>query len=172
MNLKSTQRLFPLYFARTFFPKTRNATNLSVLRRQPSMIFSRGHCDSVLSPDAKPITVTFVDSRTGTETVCTGREGENLVHLAHANDVRLEGACECSLACSTCHVILTEEAFEAIQEPPCEDEEDLLDLAFGLTATSRLGCQVKLDKSIDGTRVTLPSATRNFYVDGHTPKPH
>jgi ferredoxin len=168
MNNLTTKRSFPLFFARTLLKKP--PTNLLHFR-QPTTFF-RGHCDSLLSPDAKPVTVTFVDSKTGAESVCTGREGENLVHLAHANDVRLEGACECSLACSTCHVILTDDAFEAIQDPPCEDEEDLLDLAFGLTATSRLGCQVKLDKSIDGTRVTLPSATRNFYVDGHTPKPH
>ena len=84
----------------------------------------------------------------------------------------MEGACECSLACSTCHVVLEPAVFAAL-EPPGEQEEDLLDLAFGLTPTSRLGCQVKLDaKSMQGARVTLPKATRNFYVDGHKPKPH
>jgi ferredoxin-2, mitochondrial len=161
---KVSKRFFPLQFSRfCCFPS---------LRQSKSFFFYRHHCDSVLLPNAKSVTVTFVDSKTGRETICTGREGENLVHLAHANDIRLEGACECSLACSTCHVILTDDAFEALPDPPCEDEEDLLDLAFGLTATSRLGCQVKLTTSLHGTRVTLPSATRNFYVDGHTPKPH
>lgn len=51
-------------------------------------------------------------------------------------------------------------------------EEDLLDLAPFLQETSRLGCQVILTKELDGVTVTLPKATRNFYVDGHTPQPH
>lgn len=54
-----------------------------------------------------------------------------------------------SLACSTCHVILPEDLYEKMPEPE-EEEEDLLDLAFGLTSTSRLGCQVKIDKSFEG----------------------
>jgi ferredoxin len=56
--------------------------------------------------------------------------------------------------------------------PPNEDEEDLLDLAFGLTPTSRLGCQILLDKKLENAKITLPRATRNLYVDGHVPKPH
>lgn len=67
------------------------------------------------------------------------REGESLLEVAHNNGIELEGACESSLACSTCHVILNEEIYEALEEP-CEEEEDLLDLAYGLTHTSRLGC--------------------------------
>lgn len=63
-----------------------------------------------------------------------GKEGQNLVHLAHENDIDLEGACECSLACSTCHVILQEEVYDSLDEPT-DEEEDLLDLAFGLTET-------------------------------------
>ena len=42
----------------------------------------------------------------------------------------------------------------------------MLDMAFGLTDTSRLGCQVKLTKDMDGITATLPSATRNMFVDG------
>lgn len=48
----------------------------------------------------------------------------------------------------------------------------MLDLAFGLTQTSRLGCQVVMCKELDGLVVRLPAATRNFAVDGFTPKPH
>jgi len=48
----------------------------------------------------------------------------------------------------------------------------MLDMAPGLTATSRLGCQVVVTEAMDGLRVVLPTATRNFYVDGHKPKPH
>jgi ferredoxin len=53
-----------------------------------------------------------------------------------------------------------------------EEEDDLLDLAFGLTHTSRLGCQVIVTKEFEGTTICVPSATRNLYVDGHKPKPH
>jgi ferredoxin len=132
----------------------------------------RAHCDDAgLAADAARVSVVFVETRTGRETRCEGRVGENLVHLAHAAAVDLEGACECSLACSTCHVVLEPAAYAQL-EAPGEEEDDLLDLAFGLTATSRLGCQVKLAPGLAGTRVTLPAATRNFYVDGFKPKPH
>ena len=67
------------------------------------------------------------------------REGESLLDVAHNNGIDLEGACESSLACSTCHVILSPIIYESLGDP-CEEEEDLLDLAYGLTHTSRLGC--------------------------------
>jgi ferredoxin len=57
-------------------------------------------------------------------------------------------------------------------EEPSEEEEDMLDLATGLTTSSRLGCQIILSKELDGMEVTLPSHSRNFYVDGHVPEPH
>lgn len=81
------------------------------------------------------------------------------------------GACEGVCACSTCHVILENDIFDALPEAS-EEEEDMLDMAFGLTATSRLGCQIKVVKEHDGMTLKLPAATRNFYVDGHKPKPH
>lgn len=57
-------------------------------------------------------------------------------------------------------------------QEPSDDENDMLDLAFGLTPTSRLGCQVVAAPELDGLRVRLPSATRNMAVDGFVPKPH
>ena len=92
------------------------------------------------------------------------RVGESILDVAHLNGIDLEGACESSLACSTCHVILENELYDSLKEP-CEEEEDLLDLAYGLTHTSRLGCQIFITKEMEGMSVTLPSATRNFYVD-------
>ena len=102
-----------------------------------------------------------------------GRVGDNLLETAHANDVELEGACEGSLACSTCHVVFeSEDVFASLPEA-CDDENDMLDLAYGLTDRSRLGCQVTLERgALDGCVVTLPRATRNFAVDGFKPKPH
>ncbi len=86
--------------------------------------------------------------------------GTTVLEAAHNNNISLEGACEGSLACSTCHVILEEEFYNKLQEPS-EDEEDMLDLAFGLTPTSRLGCQITLTKELDGLTVKVPSETRN-----------
>ena len=98
--------------------------------------------------------------------------GESLLEVAHANDIDLEGACEGSLACSTCHVVILDRRhYDALKEPT-DDENDMLDLAFGLTETSRLGCQVIAAPELDGLRVQLPAATRNMAVDGHVPKPH
>ena len=76
----------------------------------------------------------------------------------------MEGACESSLACSTCHCILDDNTYDELEEP-CEEEEDLLDLAYGLTHTSRLGCQISVTREMEGMTVKLPSATRNFWVD-------
>lgn len=90
--------------------------------------------------------------------------GLSLMEIAHKNDIPLEGACEGSLACSTCHVIFEDEAlFDDLPEPE-EEEEDMLDLAFGLTHTSRLGCQIIMNDGLDGVRVRLPEATRNMQV--------
>lgn len=91
--------------------------------------------------------------------------GLSVLEIAHRNDIDLEGACEGSLACSTCHVIVANEFFAKIPEAT-ENEEDMLDLAFGLTHTSRLGCQILITEEIDGLVVTLPSATRNMLLDG------
>jgi len=87
--------------------------------------------------------------------------GESILSVAHANNVDLEGACEASLACSTCHVILEPEWYEKLP-PPIEEEEDMLDLAFGLTETSRLGCQVIVKEDMAGMVLKLPAATRNM----------
>ncbi|KAI4098660.1 MAG: hypothetical protein L6R37_006353 [Teloschistes peruensis] len=73
-----------------------------------------------------------------------------------------KSACGGSCACSTCHLIVeSSEHYDAMPEPS-DDENDMLDLAFGLTETSRLGCQVKMAKEIDGVKVRLPSMTRNM----------
>lgn len=75
------------------------------------------------------------------------------------------------MACSTCHVIMPEEVYNKLT-PPKDEEEDLLDLAFGLTQTSRLGCQVKVDEKFEGIKVKLPKASKNLYVDGTKPSKH
>lgn len=90
--------------------------------------------------------------------------GLSVLEIAHRNHIGIEGACEGSLACSTCHVIVEKEWFDKL-DTASEDEEDMLDLAFGLTHTSRLGCQIKMSEELDGLVVKLPAATRNMMVD-------
>ena len=105
--------------------------------------------------------VTFID-KSGESHTFEVADGSNLLDIAQANDLDVEGACGGSCACSTCHVIITDqEMYDAMPEPS-DDENDMLDLAFGLTETSRLGCQVEMTKELDGLTVKLPAATRNL----------
>jgi 2Fe-2S ferredoxin len=87
--------------------------------------------------------------------------GLSVMEVAHRFDVDIEGACEGSLACATCHVIVDEAWFDRLGEPS-EDEEDMLDLAFGLKPTSRLGCQIVMTEDLDGLVVALPKEVNNM----------
>ncbi|MBF0372317.1 MAG: ferredoxin family 2Fe-2S iron-sulfur cluster binding protein [Alphaproteobacteria bacterium] len=107
--------------------------------------------------------MTFID-KDGTRHEVEAAEGLSVLEIAHRNKIDLEGACEGSLACSTCHVVVAPEWYAKLSEAS-EDEEDMLDLAFGLSQTSRLGCQIIMSKELDGLVVTLPAATRNMMVD-------
>ena len=104
--------------------------------------------------------VTFIE-RDGTKREFDVPVGLSLLEIAHKNGIDIEGACEGSLACSTCHVVVESEWFDLLPEAT-EDEEDMLDLAFGLTKTSRLGCQIIMSEELDGLTVRLPAATRNM----------
>jgi ferredoxin, 2Fe-2S len=103
--------------------------------------------------------MTFIE-RDGTRREVDAPVGYSVLEIAHRHKVDIEGACEGSLACSTCHVVVDPTWFAKL-ESPTEDEEDMLDLAFGLTKTSRLGCQIVMTEALDGLVVTLPAATRN-----------
>ena len=102
----------------------------------------------------------FVE-RDGTRREVDAPLGLSVLEIAHRNDIDIEGACEGSLACSTCHVIVDPDWYELLKTAT-EDEEDMLDLAFGLTQTSRLGCQIIMCDELDGLTVKLPAATRNM----------
>jgi len=126
------------------------------------------------SPD-QVVVVNIVD-RDGNNHTVRGKVGDNLLYLLHRYQsaepkIALEGACEASLACSTCHVIVDDAFFDKLPEAS-EAEEDMLDKAACLTASSRLGCQITLSRELDGLKVQLPKYSANFYVDGHVPTPH
>jgi len=107
--------------------------------------------------------ITFIDAD-GKRTEVDAPVGLSVLEIAHKNGLDLEGACEGSLACSTCHVVVDQEWFDKLDEAS-EEEEDMLDLAFGLTHTSRLGCQIKMTEELDGLVVTLPVGTRNMLLE-------
>ena len=107
--------------------------------------------------------MTFIE-RDGTRREVDAPLGLSVLEIAHKHKIDIEGACEGSLACSTCHVIVDPAWLGKLAEPT-EDEEDMLDLAFGLTETSRLGCQIRMSPELDGLVVKLPPATRNMMVD-------
>jgi 2Fe-2S ferredoxin len=90
--------------------------------------------------------------------------GKTLLEIAWENHIDIEGACGGVMACSTCHVIV-DPAFHERLAVPGEEEADMLDLAWGLTPTSRLGCQIVLTEALDGLVVALPRETRNL-LDG------
>jgi 2Fe-2S ferredoxin len=84
--------------------------------------------------------------------------GATLLEAARLAEVEIEGACGGSMACATCHVHVTEDWFDRLQ-PAAPEEEDMLDLAAELAATSRLGCQIRLTAELDGLVVRVPRTT-------------
>ena len=107
--------------------------------------------------------VTFIEPD-GTRREFDATEGDTLLDVAQQNGIDLEGACEGSMACSTCHVIVDDKWYGHL-EPSSEEEADILDLAFGLMRTSRLGCQISITAALDGLVVSLPVQHRNL-LDG------
>ncbi|XP_075899645.1 ferredoxin-2, mitochondrial isoform X2 [Nelusetta ayraudi] len=116
------------------------------------------------------VNVVYID-RSGKRIPIKAKVGDNVLYLAHKHGIELEGACEASLACSTCQVYVSDAHFDKLPEPE-EREDDMLDMAPMLQENSRLGCQIILTRELDGMELTMPKVTRNFYVDGHVPKPH
>jgi 2Fe-2S ferredoxin len=104
--------------------------------------------------------VVFIE-RNGARKEVNAQEGTTLLQVAHANGIDMEGACEGSMACSTCHVIVEPGWADRLPRPSAA-EEDMLDLTYGVTRTSRLGCQITVTAALDGLTVRLPAATRNM----------
>jgi len=103
----------------------------------------------------------FKNSKENKVVEVEGIVGQSLVDVSKKYQQDIEAACDQSLACSTCHLILEKEVYNKLDKA-CDEEEDLLDLAYGLTDTSRLGCQIKVSKLIEGKTFTIPSATKNL----------
>ncbi len=87
--------------------------------------------------------------------------GANLLSAGQAAGLPLEGTCEGQMACSTCHVIVAEEWFDRLA-PASEDEEDMLDLAYGVERTSRLSCQIAVEPALNGLTVRVPGDAKDM----------
>ncbi|KAK3510821.1 hypothetical protein QTP70_022763 [Hemibagrus guttatus] len=119
---------------------------------------------SVVQPlrSENKVTVNFIN-RDGEKITVKASPGDTLLDVVVQQDLDFDGygACEGTLACSTCHLIFEEETYK--QLGPISDEEmDMLDLAYGLTDTSRLGCQICLTKDLDGMTVRVPESSADI----------
>ncbi|XP_057306169.1 2Fe-2S ferredoxin-like [Hydractinia symbiolongicarpus] len=108
------------------------------------------------------VSITFVD-RNGNKIEVEADIGDTLLDVAKDNDIDgVEGACGGTLACSTCHCIFKQEDFDKLGLEEIDEEElDMLDLAFGLTDTSRLVCALEVTEEMDGIEITVPTATND-----------
>lgn len=139
---------------------SRSVRNVAPAPRWFSSSIPRLHGHIHKPKAGEELKVTFI-TKDGSQKTFEVAEGDNILDIAQAYNLDMEGACGGSCACSTCHIIVDPEYYDAIPEPD-DDENDMLDLAFGLTETSRLGCQVKMSKELDGIRIALPAMTRNL----------
>lgn len=89
--------------------------------------------------------------------------GETILNVALKNGIALEHACEKSCACTTCHVVVRE-GFDSLDDST-EDEDDMLDKAWGLEPESRLGCQAKVTDA--DLVVEIPKYTINMVSENH-----
>ncbi|KRY67958.1 Adrenodoxin, mitochondrial [Trichinella pseudospiralis] len=148
------------------FHKLKQALELYRMRQQSFKWIGSKYCfqnfkiqplsTSSQSQEKKSIAVTFLTSQ-GDQFKAYGKIGDTLLDLVFNENVPLDGfgVCEGACSCSTCHVILKREQYECLPSP-CEDELDMLDLAYGLADTSRLACQIVLTEQLDGMEVLVP----------------
>ncbi|XP_043965825.1 adrenodoxin-like [Gambusia affinis] len=114
-----------------------------------------------LRSDSK-VTVHFIN-RDGEKITVKASPGDSLLDVVINEDLDFDGfgACEGTLACSTCHLIFDEEMYKKLG-PVTDEEMDMLDLAYGLTDTSRLGCQICLTKSLEGMVARVPESVADI----------
>ena len=105
-------------------------------------------------------TITFIEFD-GTVREVNARIGTSFLSAAKKGGVDIEGACGGSLACATCHLIVDHKWYARLP-PAAAPEKVLLDVAFDMTATSRLGCQLRLTKDLDGCVVRVADKNRDL----------
>jgi len=99
--------------------------------------------------------VTFLRADGALDRAVDAPAGARLLDVAQAAGQPLEGTCCGAMSCSTCHVIVAPDDFARLP-PASVDEEDLLDLAYGVQRTSRLACQITLTAALERLTVRMP----------------
>uniref|UniRef100_A0A8C5BET0 2Fe-2S ferredoxin-type domain-containing protein n=1 Tax=Gadus morhua TaxID=8049 RepID=A0A8C5BET0_GADMO len=143
--------------------KTSSGTNLvPCVKLCWKILELRGRCPVRFDMSDNKVTVHFVN-RDGEKITAKGSPGDSLLDLVINEDLDFDGfgACEGTLACSTCHLVFSEEVYEKLG-PVTDEEMDMLDLAYGLTDTSRLGCQVCLTRALEGMEARVPESVADI----------
>lgn len=120
--------------------------------------FSTAPATAVEDTNEETVKFTYVMSEDGTEHEVNAKIGMNLMEVAQENDIELEGACGGELACATCHLVFSQDIYDEHLPEKIDEEDDMLDLAFELTETSRLGCQICAKKEFEGMKVIIPAS--------------
>ena len=115
---------------------------------------------SLFAPEEVSVTFQLAD---GKQRTVKTKVGENLLDVVIDNEIDIDGfgACEGTLACSTCHLIFKQEDFDRLPDEATDEELDMLDLDYGLTEPSRLGCQVCMTTDLDGMEVRVPEGVND-----------
>ncbi|KAJ1456101.1 2Fe-2S ferredoxin-type domain-containing protein [Pelagophyceae sp. CCMP2097] len=121
---------------------------------RPGVSGGRPRFLSAAAEPAATVDLTFIDPD-GKEHVVPAKLGDTVLAAALAHKIEIEAACGGEMACSTCHVVLEPAQYARLSKPE-EEESDMLDLAWGLTDTSRLCCQIKVDPELAGARFAIP----------------
>lgn len=135
-----------------------NASKVISVQQMRLMQSASRNVDAQPKLQTEEVEVTFVRAN-GERIKAKGKIGDSLLDVIVNNQIDLEGfgACEGTLTCSTCHLIFSQADFDALPEKPGDEELDMLDLAYELTDTSRLGCQIVLSKELQGLEVRVPA---------------
>ncbi|XP_049286947.1 adrenodoxin-like protein 2, mitochondrial [Anopheles funestus] len=141
-----------------------SSTNISSLTSARRMAHTHGINSARSLSTSQPklqseeVEVTFVRAN-GERVKAKGKVGDSLLDVIVNNNIDFEGfgACEGTLTCSTCHLIFSKPDYDRLPEKPSDEELDMLDLAYELTDTSRLGCQITLSKELQGLEVRVPA---------------
>ncbi|XP_033363118.1 adrenodoxin-like protein 2, mitochondrial [Bombus vosnesenskii] len=145
-------------FSRSILGIASNYSKYTSNTTLPFLQATRGISTTQPLSEKQEVNITFVKA-SGERIKAKGKVGDTILDIVVNNEIDLDGygACEGTLTCSTCHLIFPKEVYDALPDKPTDEELDMLDLAYELTDTSRLGCQIVMSKELDGIEVRVPS---------------
>ncbi|XP_060820622.1 adrenodoxin-like protein 2, mitochondrial [Bombus pascuorum] len=145
-------------FSRSILGIASNYSKYTSNTTLPFLQATRGTSTTQPLSEKQEVNITFVKT-SGERIKAKGKVGDTILDVVVNNEIDLDGygACEGTLTCSTCHLIFSKEVYDKLPDKPTDEELDMLDLAYELTDTSRLGCQIVMSKELDGIEVRVPS---------------